>query len=155
MFAEKGHHVTADDFRPFIGTGEDRFIGGVAESRGISLDPVRDKARTYEIYLDLIRGRLQPLAGVHQFVRACRAKGLALAVASGADRVKVDANLREVGLPPDLFDTIVDGTQVNRKKPAPDIFLEACRRLLLLPSACLVIEDAVTGVEAPAEALNW
>ena len=107
-----------------------------------------DKARTYEIYLALIRGRLKPLAGVREFVRACRAKRLALAVASGADRVKVDGNLREIGLPPDVFDAIVDGTQVTRKKPAPDIFVEACRRMSLLPSACLVIEDAVTGVAA-------
>jgi len=42
----------------------------------------------------------------------------------------------------------VDGTQVVHKKPAPDIFLEACRRLLLAPSQCLVIEDAVSGVAA-------
>jgi beta-phosphoglucomutase len=148
MFAEKGHHVRAEDFRPFIGTGEDSLIGGVAKLRGISLDPARDKARTYEIYLALIRGRLKPLPGVGEFVRTCRAKGFALAVASGADRVKVDGNLREVGLPPDLFDAIVDGTQVTRKKPAPDIFVEACRRMSLLPSACLIIEDAVTGVAA-------
>lgn len=148
MFAEKGHHVRAEEFRPFIGTGEDRFIGGVAESRGIRLDPVRDKARTYEIYLELIRGRLRPLPGVREFVQTCRAKRLALAVASGSDAVKVESNLREVGLPPVLFDAIVDGTQIVRKKPAPDIFLEAGRRLSLPPSACLVIEDAVTGVAA-------
>jgi beta-phosphoglucomutase-like phosphatase (HAD superfamily) len=98
MFAEKGHLVRAEEFRPFIGTGEDRFIGGVADARGIPLDPARDKARTYEIYLDLIRGRLEPLPGVREFVHACRAKGLAIAVASGADAIKVDGNLREVGL---------------------------------------------------------
>src|SRR5207244_3474098 len=39
MFAEKGHTIGEDEFRPFIGTGEDRFIGGVAERRGIALDP--------------------------------------------------------------------------------------------------------------------
>jgi beta-phosphoglucomutase len=148
MFAEKGHHIGVDEFRPFIGTGEDRFIGGVAERRGIRLDPARDKARTYEIYLQLIRGRLQPLPGVRDFVDACRAKGIAIAVASGADAVKVEGNLREVGLSPGLFAVIVDGTQVAHKKPAPDIFIEACRRLALSPANCLVIEDAVAGVAA-------
>ena len=39
MFAEKGHRMSEDEFRPFIGMGEDRFIGGVAERRGIALDP--------------------------------------------------------------------------------------------------------------------
>src|SRR5439155_14598552 len=58
LFAEKGHTVNADDFKPFIGMGEDRYIGGVAEIRGIKLDVDRDKARQYEIYARVIRGRL-------------------------------------------------------------------------------------------------
>ena len=148
MFAEKGHQIRREEFRPFIGTGEDRFIGGVAERRGILLEPARDKARTYEIYVQLIRGKLQPLPGAREFVDACRTRRLAIAVASGADEVKVEANLREVGLSPNLFAAIVDGTQIVRKKPAPDIFLEACRRLGLPPANCLVIEDAVAGVAA-------
>ena len=62
--------------------------------------------------------------------------------------MKVDANLRELGLPAAAFDAVIDGTQVTRKKPAPDIFLTACRALGLPPSECLVIEDAVSGVES-------
>src|SRR5205809_840824 len=73
---------------------------------------------------------------------------LAEAVASGADRIKVAANLREIGLPESLFDAVVDGNQVVRMKPAPDIFLEACRRVALPPPACLVVEDAISGVSA-------
>jgi HAD superfamily hydrolase (TIGR01509 family) len=148
LFAEKGYAMTAEDFRPFIGMGEDRYIGGAAEARGISLDIPRDKARLYEIYERVIRGRLQPLPGAREFVAECRRRGLAVAVASGADRVKVAANLREIGLPEGSFDAVVDGNQVVHKKPAPDIFLEAGRRLGLAPGACLVIEDAVSGVAA-------
>jgi beta-phosphoglucomutase len=148
LFAEKGHAVTADDFKPFIGMGEDRYIGGVAERLGIELDAERDKARLYEIYARVIRGRLQPLPGAIAFVHECRGRGLAVAVASGADRIKVVANLEEIGLPESLFDAVVDANQVVRKKPAPDVFLEACRRLGVPPAACLVIEDAVSGVRA-------
>src|SRR5438309_11184213 len=122
MFAEKGHVMREEEFRPFIGMGEDRFIGGVAEARGIPLDPARDKARTYAIYLDLIRGKLTPLPGVRDFVAACRGRGLALAVASSADAIKVEGNLHEIGLPASTFDAVVNGSQVARKKPAPDIF---------------------------------
>lgn len=148
MFTEKGFTVRAEEFRPFIGTGEDRFIGGVAEARGIPIEPERDKARTYEIYLEQIRGRLQPLPGVRGFVESCRERGLRLAVASGSDTIKVEANLREIDLQPSAFAAIVTGSEVERKKPAPDIFLEACARLDLDPGACLVIEDAVNGVRA-------
>jgi beta-phosphoglucomutase len=148
MFAEKGVAVRPEDFRPFIGMGEDRFLGGVAESRGVVLDLPRDKVRTYEIYLELIPGRLEPLPGVAEFVARCRGRGLKLAVASSADRVKVEGNLRELGLPAGTFDAVVVGEDVVRKKPAPDIFEEAARRLGLDSSACLVIEDAVSGVAA-------
>ncbi len=148
LFAEKGHPMTADDFKPFIGMGEDRYLGGAAEHRGIERDLERDKARLYEIYEEVIRGRLKPLPGAVELVQSCLARGLAIAVASGADRVKVVTNLREIGLPESLFGTVVDGNQVVGKKPAPDIFLEAARRLGLPPEACLVIEDAVSGVAA-------
>ncbi len=148
MFAEKGFTVHHEEYRPFIGQGEDRFIGGVAAARGIPIDPARDKARTYAIYLDLIPGKLKPLPGVREFVALCRSRGLALAVASSADAVKVEGNLREIGLPPSEFDAVVTGSDVVRKKPAPDIFLEACRRLELSAERCLVVEDAVAGVAA-------
>jgi HAD superfamily hydrolase (TIGR01509 family) len=148
MFAEKGYAVRHEEFHPFIGMGEDRYLGGVAEARGIPFDPPRDKARTYEIYLDLIKGRLVPLPGVLNFVAECRRRGLKTAVASSADEVKVRGNLREIGLPYESFDAVVDGTMVAHKKPDPAIFLEAARRLGLDPSTCLVVEDAVAGVAA-------
>ncbi|QEH37282.1 Phosphorylated carbohydrates phosphatase [Aquisphaera giovannonii] len=148
MFAEKGVTVGPEEFRPFIGMGEDRFLGGVAEARGVVLDMPRDKLRTYEIYLDLIRGRLEPLPGVATFIGRCRGLGLKLAVASSADRMKVWGNLDALKLPPETFDAIVVGEDIVRKKPAPDIFELAARRLELEPSACLVVEDAVSGVQA-------
>ncbi|MBY0398030.1 MAG: HAD-IA family hydrolase [Thermoleophilia bacterium] len=148
MFAEKGYEVGRHEFRPFIGMGEDRYLGGVAEARGIPRDPERDKARTYELYLEMIRGRLEPLPGVVAFVDACRRRGLKTAVATSADAEKVAGNLAEIGLPAGGFDAVVDGTMCARKKPAPDLFLEACRRLGLDPSACLVVEDAIAGVDA-------
>jgi beta-phosphoglucomutase-like phosphatase (HAD superfamily) len=68
-----GQIVKREDFAPFVGAGEDRFIGGVAEKYGISLSMPRDKFRTYEIYLDIIRGRLDPLPGAVGFVKLVQA----------------------------------------------------------------------------------
>lgn len=133
MFAEKGYTLHPEDFHPFIGMGEDRFIGGPAEARGIALDLEKDKARTYAIYLEIIKGKLKALPGVVEFVAECRRLGLAIAVASSADSIKVEGNLHEIGLKPETFDAIVSGNEVKKKKPAPDIFLEAARRLKLEP----------------------
>src|SRR5437899_8324461 len=54
MFKEKGLVVQPEDFLPFVGTGEGRYIGGVAEKHHFPLDLPSAKARTYEIYLELV-----------------------------------------------------------------------------------------------------
>jgi len=148
MFAEKGQTVQAEDFLPFTGAGEDRFIGGVAEKYGLNLEMPQDKDRTYEIYAELVKGKLDPLPGVHEFIKRARAKGLKLAVASAADRVKVDINLGEIGLSEESFDAVITGSDVTRKKPDPEIFLTAAAKLGVDPAECLVCEDAVNGVRA-------
>ncbi|HVT89398.1 MAG TPA: HAD-IA family hydrolase [Tepidisphaeraceae bacterium] len=140
--------VHRDDFLPFVGTGEDRYLGGVAQKHGIHLSLPRDKNRTYEIYLQEIRGRLKPLPGAVQFVADCRRKGFKLALATSADRIKADGNLREIGIPIDRFDAVVTGDQISRKKPDPQVFQFAAERLQQAPSNCLVIEDAINGVHA-------
>jgi beta-phosphoglucomutase len=140
--------VLPDDFLPFVGTGEDRFLGGVAEKYGVTLNMPADKTTTYDIYLDIIKGRLHALPGAIDYVAKSRARGLTLAVATSADRRKAEGNLREIGLPQSAFDAIVTGTGVRRKKPDPEIFLLAAARLNLSPAECLVVEDAFNGVTA-------
>ncbi len=149
MFRERyGVDLDPEEFRPFVGAGEDRYLGGPAERRGLRLNLPPDKARTYEIYLELIRGRLRPLPGAVGFVRACRQLGLRTAVATSADRIKLDGNLREIGLEPDEFDAKITGDEIRRKKPDPEIFLTAAAALNVPPSRCLVVEDAPNGLRA-------
>ncbi len=148
MFAERGVTALPEDFKPFIGAGEDRYIGGVCQKYSIKFDSQRDKKRVYDIYLDLIKGNLQPLAGVHEFIRQCKIKKLKCAVASSADLVKVEANLLEIGLPLNTFNAVINGQDVKNKKPAPDIFLLAAKKLDVNIKDCIVVEDAVNGVEA-------
>lgn len=148
MFAEKNVKVHPDDFLPFVGAGENRYISGVAEKYNVPVDIEKDKARTYDIYCDIIRGNIEPLAGTREFIARCRKAGMKLAVASSADLVKVTANLTETGLINGVFDAIVNGLDVTNKKPAPDIFLLAAERLNTPPSESLVVEDAVNGVIA-------
>jgi HAD superfamily hydrolase (TIGR01509 family) len=148
MFAEKGLTVRPEDFRPFIGAGENRYLGGVAEKYGLELDLDRDKARTYDIYAEIVKGQLQPLPGVRRFLDRCRGRDLKLALATSADEVKMRVNLREIGLSAGTFEAAVNGLDVERKKPDPQIFLLASAKLGLDPRRCLIVEDAVNGVAA-------
>jgi HAD superfamily hydrolase (TIGR01509 family) len=148
MFKEKGLEVQPEDFRSFVGTGENRYIGGVAEKYGFPLDILSAKKRTYEIYLGLVPKHLRAFPGAQSLVRSCRRAGLKIGLASSADAIKIDANLREIGLPPEQWDAVVTGEDVERRKPEPDIFLYAAQKLAISPSRCVVVEDAVNGVEA-------
>jgi beta-phosphoglucomutase-like phosphatase (HAD superfamily) len=76
---------------------------------------------------------------------------LPLAVATGAVRPICERILRQIGVP-DLFDTIVSSEDVHRHKPAPDIFLEAARRLNVEPRHCRVYEDTDPGIAAAQSA---
>jgi len=148
MFREKGYTVPPEDFMEFTGMGEDRYLGGVAEKNGIPFNLEKDKARTYEIYAALVRGKLAPFEGVSEFIHKCLEKGLKIALASSADPTKVSINLKEIGIPENTFHTIVSGLDIEHKKPAPDVFLKAAENIGVAATDCLVIEDAISGVAA-------
>jgi beta-phosphoglucomutase len=148
MFSEIGLKAIPEDFKPFVGTGENRYIGGVAEKYNLKVDIEKVKARTYEIYQEIIRGRLKPLPGASEFVASCRKRGFKLAIATSADKIKMEANLREIRIPLTMFDAAITGSDVTNKKPAPDIYLKAAEMLNLRPGECLVVEDAISGVRA-------
>ena len=76
---------------------------------------------------------------------ALRTKGLKLAIGSSSKNAKFI--LERIGLA-DYFDAISDGTNIARSKPDPEVFLKAAEFLGLDPADCLVVEDAVAGVEA-------
>jgi beta-phosphoglucomutase len=148
MFREKGIDAKPEDFVPFVGMGENSYLGGVAHKYRLEPDIIELKSRTYYIYESITRGKLNPLPGAIEFIDRCRKKRLKLALATSADRMKMEINLREMGLPESIFNATVNGLEVERKKPYPDIYLEAASRLGLKPEVCLVVEDAVSGVRA-------
>jgi beta-phosphoglucomutase len=148
MFEELGVKVKPEDFQPFVGMGENRYIGGVAEKHGVHIDIEKVKARTYEIYERIVHGNLSALPGANEFISECRKRGFRLALATSADRVKMEVNLREIGLPSATFNYIVTGLDVMNKKPFPDIYIKAAEGIDLDPQECLVVEDAVSGIKA-------
>jgi HAD superfamily hydrolase (TIGR01509 family) len=149
MFKELyGYEMPRDAFYPYVGAGEDRFIGGPAEEHGFAVDIRTAKARTYELYGSLAERYIKVLPGAPEYLRACRSLGLKIAVASAADRCKVLINLGILGLGEDFFDALVTGSDIERKKPFPDIYLLAASRVGADPKRCLVVEDAVNGIVA-------
>ena len=151
------------DYRTYV-DGKPRYEGvrSFLESRGISLpegEPADDPSRETMCGLgnkkneyfqsQLRRQKVDVYASSVVLIRKARAMGLRTAVVSSSRNCKqiVDS----VGIS-DLFDTRVDGLEVEnlqlKGKPAPDMFLEAARRLEVEPRRAVVIEDAISGVQA-------
>ncbi|MFC9959111.1 HAD family hydrolase [Streptomyces nigra] len=98
-------------------------------------------------YLDLAAGGIRVYPEMRAFVELLAADGVRMAVASGSSREAITAILTGTGLDAHLS-TVVSADEVAQGKPAPDVFLEAARRLGADPSACVVLEDAAPGVAA-------
>ena len=93
------------------------------------------------------RDGIRPIPGVLDFLAEARQLGIACAIGSSAPRENVDACLQSLGIEHAFFAT-VSGADVQRGKPAPDIFLKAANALGVDPRQCLVFEDAPAGIAA-------
>ncbi len=145
--AEHGVFAKHEDFLEFTGMGEDRFIGGVAEKYGLTYDPAI-KERAYDYFGQRVLTDTEVPRGVKEMLETLHSRGIKMAVCSAADRRKVLYNLSAIGVSHDLFCTIVTGSDVARKKPFPDIYLKGAALIGEAPQDCLVVEDAVSGVQA-------
>jgi len=104
-----------------------------------------DAARQQEILRDLAREG--PMPGVPALLANLAVAAIPLAVVSSSSHSWVDGWLEKLGLA-GHFQTVVCRGDAPRIKPAPDLFLEAARRLAVAPPDCLVIEDSLNGLTA-------
>ena len=145
--AEYGINAKHEDFVEFTGMGEDKFVGGVAEKYGHSYT-FDMKERAYDYFGQQVKELAHVPAGVKEMLLALHEKGYTMAVCSAADLRKVRYNIQAIGVDESIFSALVTGSDVERKKPFPDIYLEGARRVGIDPKDCLVIEDAVSGIQA-------
>ena len=112
----------------------------------------RDEWLVYEaekegLYREISRGRLMPLIGLSRLLARLTDEAIPVALATSAPEPNVVHTLSEISLG-GTFEIIVRGDQVGRGKPAPDVFIEAGRRLGIAAADCLVFEDAPVGIVA-------
>ncbi len=103
--------------------------------------------RKNEWYLELVN-QMTPadiLPGVENFLRAARAENIRIALGSASKNAPVI--LEKTGILP-YFDAVIDGNQVSRSKPDPEVFLKGAQAVGLPASSCVVFEDAFAGIEA-------
>jgi len=151
------------DYRRYV-DGKPRIAGlqSFLASRGINVplgepgdQPEQETAhglarRKDHYFLELLADvGVQEFDSAPEFLRDARGRGVRMAVASSSHHC---AEILHAASLTALFDARVDGIDLDRLslagKPAPDMFLEAARRLNVLPARAAVFEDATAGVEA-------
>jgi HAD superfamily hydrolase (TIGR01509 family) len=109
------------------------------------LDPLAVAHEKETEYLPLI-AQVEPINSVVRVARENHGQ-IPLAVASGGSRKSIEQVLDHLGIR-HLFQAVVTNEDIVRQKPAPDIFLEAARRIAVPPQFCRAYEDTDLGLEA-------
>jgi HAD superfamily hydrolase (TIGR01509 family) len=145
-----GAELTPEDFRPFIGTGAVRYVEGPAEAANIQIDLEEALQSRHDNFVALLQqGACNPVPGAIELVNAIADHhSLLLGLATSSPQKKAEETWKAIALPSHRFDTLVSGDMVTHKKPHPEIYLEAAKRLNVAPESCVVIEDALSGVQS-------
>jgi HAD superfamily hydrolase (TIGR01509 family) len=153
MLGELGWQVTQEEcMRHFVGKSLKEELSIIAAETGRAVDGAWLSAFQLRRNAALME-QLTPIPNIHDAVRRIHARHDArIACASGADRVKVEMQLRKVGLMDYFEGRIFSGYETPRSKPFPDVYLAAAAALQADPRRCAVVEDTVTGVAAGAAA---
>ncbi|PPD57348.1 tRNA (adenosine(37)-N6)-threonylcarbamoyltransferase complex dimerization subunit type 1 TsaB [Dehalogenimonas etheniformans] len=143
------HDVSIDreQFEQGFGQRNDDIIAGIIR-QPISADEIAAIGKEKEAdYRRMVKGHARFFPGVLELMSSLKEGGFKQAVASSAPADNLKLVIAEMRLEPFISAT-VDASGVSRGKPDPEVFLKAAEKLGLSPKACLVIEDAVAGVEA-------
>jgi beta-phosphoglucomutase len=143
-----GFEISVDWYRERFGLRGMEFVPQLL-GRPVDADEARElQQRKEAVFQSGIPGNVLAMPGATKLVQALHADGsYRLAVASSTARGNIELILKEIGIR-DRFHAIVGAEDVTRGKPDPEVFLTAAHCVDVPPDRCIVIEDAVFGVDA-------
>jgi beta-phosphoglucomutase len=143
---ELGYTFTLEQHRESLGRRTPDILRLAWGLSGPAADVVRWTERKEELFR-AHAASLRPLPGAVELVQALHHAGWKQAVGSSGPAANIALSLRVLGIA-DLFAAVVSGDDITRGKPDPEIFRTALQKLGAIPAWSVVIEDAVTGVQA-------
>jgi HAD superfamily hydrolase (TIGR01509 family) len=143
---ERGGRYDAEVQRAMMGMSSSEWSLYLHEHAGVDVAPDQINADIVERMRAAYRERLPLIPGAVEAVRRLAARW-PLGLASSSNRPLIEAVLEETGLAT-LFRATVSSEEVARGKPAPDVYLEAARRLDIGPARCAAIEDSHGGIRS-------
>lgn len=152
---DDARHLTEALFYEQAGVPATEFMQLLKDQCGLDFDPAKVAHEKEKMYGEMLtQETVRPVKPVEEIARQHAGK-LPMAVASGGTHANVVRTLELTGLL-DLFQAVVSADEVRSGKPAPDMFVEAARRMAVNPAHCLVFEDGVMGFRAAeAAGMEW
>jgi HAD superfamily hydrolase (TIGR01509 family) len=147
---ERGGRYDAEVQRAMMGMSAPEWSQYLHEEAGVPDDPDAINREVVTRMLEAYRDRLPLLPGAKEAVRVVAA-AFPLALASSSNREVFEEVLRLAGLT-GCFQATVSSEEVARGKPAPDVYLEAARRLGAEPGHCAAVEDSHAGIRSAKSA---
>jgi HAD superfamily hydrolase (TIGR01509 family) len=151
VFARRGIRFTEEDKRKYVGCSTIEQMIELVGRFGLTEAPAALAAEKNGLYLEYAKRNTRLFPEMKRFWDLVRGRGMPVAIASGSSPQVLKLLLDAVGLAKDVR-VVVSAEEVARGKPAPDVFLEAARRLGVPAHECAVVEDARYGVEAARRA---
>ncbi len=146
LVADWGGRYSPEAQRAMMGMSSSEWSRYMHDELGLPQSPEEINDEVVRRMLDRYRAALPLVPGAVEAVRAL-AGTFPLAVASSSNRPLIDAVLDTAGIS-DCFAATVSSEEVARGKPAPDVYLEAARRLGTIPAGCAAVEDSANGMRA-------
>lgn len=147
---ELGIHFTEQENEQLKGVSRMRSLEIILEMGNLqlSLDEMNKLAEKKNKWFVQYINKIKPdeiFPGVKELIQRIRESKIKVALASSSKNANTVLVLLHIK---NIFDALVDGTMITHTKPDPEIFLLAAKKLNVLPSQCLVYEDAEAGVDA-------
>jgi len=141
----KDYDLPVREFLACVGSNSDDLFDSL-DARNIIVDRAEFARDTTRLFIEQ-SSLLPPKEGVVEFIHAVKSRGLKLALATSAVRLKIVKHLTRLGLI-DQFDELITSEDVKRIKPYPDLFLKTAEKLGIEPHEALIIEDSRNGFQA-------
>jgi HAD superfamily hydrolase (TIGR01509 family) len=143
---ETGGHWKEEAQWDMLGMSSIEWSRYMHDELGVPLPPEQISSAVADRLAQQYRERLPLLPGAVDAVRSL-ARHWPLGLATSSNRNVIDLVLEKAGLA-DAFAATVSSEEVERGKPAPDVYLEAARRLRVEPAECVAIEDSTNGIRS-------
>ncbi|MBU0591180.1 HAD family phosphatase [Candidatus Micrarchaeota archaeon] len=135
-------------YEEFAGTGSRKIFERLVRDHDLNTDVDDLVTRRQMLFLEYVKkGKVKPISGLKPLLLFLHEKGIRMAIVSGGHRDYIELLVDMLGIQ-HYFELIVSASDITARKPNPEVFLHAARKMNISPQDCVVFEDSYSGCKA-------